>query len=61
METLFGVISIGDLVSECGTEIGKRIERFNIRENLRKFERRIIAQLGSGLVAPFANFSYFGS
>ena len=61
METLFRMSSVRDLISECGGEIGERIERFNICENLRKFERRIIAQLGSGLVALFANFAYFGS
>ena len=61
LETLFRVSSIGDLISECGSEIGERIESFNICEDLRKFEGRIIAQLGSGLVAFFANFAYFGS
>jgi hypothetical protein len=61
METLVGVLLVSDLVSESRAEIGKRVERFNIRENLRKFERRVVAQLGSGHVPPFANFAYFGS
>jgi hypothetical protein len=61
METLFGVSSVGDLVSERGLKIGKCVERFNVRENLRKFERCVIAQLGSGLVASLANVAYFGS
>jgi hypothetical protein len=61
VETLFRFASVRDLISECGSEIGERIERFNICENLRKFERCIISQLGSGLVALFANFAYLGS
>jgi hypothetical protein len=61
LETLLRASSICDSISECGDEIGERIERFDICENLRKFERRVIAQLGSGLVALFANLAYFGS
>jgi hypothetical protein len=61
MEALFGFSPIRDLISESGPEIGERVERLNIRENLRKLERRVIAQSGPGLVASLANFAYFDS
>ncbi len=61
MEALLRVSPICDLVSKSGLEIGNRVERLDICENLRKLERRVVAQLGPGLVASLANFAYVSS
>ncbi|WLA81968.1 hypothetical protein [Bradyrhizobium elkanii] len=45
---------------ESCTEVGKRIERLNVGQDPRKFERCVIAQFGSSLATLFADVTYFG-
>lgn len=61
LKAFFVSSAVDDLTSKSGIEIGERIESLDIGEDLRKLERRIIAEFGPGFVALFADFANFWS